>query len=133
MRINQFLSEAGLGSRENKGDFGLKIVHPEYRCEKKYTAIVTVPKIDKSRKIEQVMRFFKCGTKLEKSKTLPAEIKLVGVEGDKAKFSIIIKKGRKSQIRKIFEKARMNVADLFRTRTENRKAGEFERGRKGRN
>lgn len=118
----------GLMIITNDGDFALKITHPRYSCEKEYVVTVAVPRERKSEKIEQVMRFFKCGIKLEKCKTLPARIKLISIEKDKARFNIVLNEGKKRQIRRIFKKARMDVVDLMRIRIGDYKIGNLESG-----
>lgn len=106
----------GLMFLTDDGDFALRITHPRYGCEKEYLVTANLPKKNKSDHVEKVMRFFKCGMRFGESKTLPAEIKLIGVEGDRARFSIVLKEGRKRQIRRMFERAGMEVVDLLRTR-----------------
>lgn len=118
----------GLMFLTDDGDFALRITHPRYGCEKEYLVTVTLPREDHSEKIERVMRFFKCGTKLGESKTLPAEITLIGVESGKARFRIILKEGRKRQIRRMFEKAGMEVVDLMRTRIGRYEIGDLKSG-----
>jgi 23S rRNA pseudouridine2605 synthase len=100
----------------NDGDFAQKVSHPKGGCEKEYRVRVKLPKKNATACVEKTIRYFKCGTLLDKKKTLPAQIKMVGVEKGEAIFEIVLKEGRKRQIRRIFEKAGMEVVDLLRVR-----------------
>ena len=118
----------GLMLLTDDGDFALRITHPRYGCEKEYLVTTTLPKEKASEKIERAMRFFKCGMRLGESKTLPAEISLIGVESGKARFKIVLKEGRKRQIRRMFEGAGMEVVDLVRTRIGQYEIGDLKPG-----
>lgn len=100
----------------NDGDFAQKVSHPKGGCPKEYRVRVKLPEKNATVCVEKTIRYFKCGTLLDKKKTLPAQIKMVAVERGEAVFEIVLKEGRKRQIRRIFEKAGMEVVDLLRVR-----------------
>jgi pseudouridine synthase len=100
----------------NDGEFAQKLIHPRFDHDKEYEVHVKLPFKDRTKKLEDALKFFKCGIRLDDKKTQPAQISLIAQEGQIAKFKIVLKEGLKRQIRRTFEKAGLNVVKLKRTR-----------------
>jgi pseudouridine synthase len=112
----------------NDGDFAQKVSHPSSHHEKEYRVEVRLPEKDATHSLDRALRFFKCGVKLHNRKTLPAQIQLLAVERGYAIFKIILKEGKKRQIRRVFEKANLEVTDLLRTRIGQIELGDLQPG-----
>lgn len=106
----------GLMILTNDGDFAQKLTHPSYEHEKEYIVTVNLPQKTTSERLENAIKFFKCGIRIDDKKTHPASIKLIAQEMNSAVFRIILKEGLKRQIRRTFAKAGLDVIKLKRVR-----------------
>ncbi|MFH1347653.1 MAG: pseudouridine synthase [Candidatus Margulisiibacteriota bacterium] len=109
----------GLMILTNDGELANRLMHPRYEHEKEYEVSVQFP-------IFYVqMDRLKEGVDIEGKKTLPAKVKQVGSR----KFHIILKEGKKRQIRKMVEEAGNRVVRLKRIRIKNIKLGNLAVGK----
>lgn len=109
----------GLIILTNDGEMANKLMHPRYEHEKEYEVSVQFP-------IFYVqMDRLKQGVEIEGTKTLPAKVKQVGSR----KFHIILKEGKKRQIRKMVEQAGNRVVRLKRIRIKNISLGKLAVGK----
>lgn len=118
----------GLIILTNDGDFAQETMHPSYEHEKEYLVDVAVQAEGHSEKLENAIKFFKCGIRIGPKRTAPAEIRLLSVENKTAKFNITLKQGLKRQIRQTFEKAGLSVKVLKRVRIGRVKLGDLAPG-----
>lgn len=108
----------GLLLLTNDGELANRLMHPRYEHEKEY--IVNV----EFRITNDELRRLKSGIIIEGRKTLPAKVKPLGLTA----FSIILKEGKKRQIRKMIEAVGNRVVDLKRIRIQNIKLGNLRPG-----
>ena len=118
----------GLMILTNDGDYANRIMHPSFGSEKEYLVRVILPKQNQSDVVEKLIRYFKCGTIIDRKKTIPAKIKMVAKDADIGEFKIVLQEGRKRQIRRIFEKERVRVVKLIRIRMGNVELGDLKPG-----
>jgi len=119
----------GLMILTNDGDFAQRLSHPRYSHEKEYEVSARKPSDNCREKIERVMRYFKCGTVISKNyKTQPAQIKMTRCRQHQMIFRIVLKEGKKRQIRQIFAKAGLEVTDLLRVRIDKYELGDLREG-----
>lgn len=118
----------GLMILTNDGDFAQKLIHPSHSHEREYIVEVKLPFKDRTIKLENAIKFFKCGIKLDNVKTNPSQIKLIKQEGSVAVFNVILTQGIKRQIRRTFEKAGLSVKKLKRIRIASFELGDLEPG-----
>lgn len=118
----------GLMILTNDGEMAQELTHPSFAHEKEYFVWVSLPQKDQSLRLENALKFFKCGIKLDNKKTQPAAIKLIAKAGGEAKFNIVLREGMKRQIRRTFEKAGLNVKKLQRVRMGEFRLGDLEPG-----
>jgi len=112
----------GLMLVTNDGDLALELTHPRYSHEKEYEVVVRGRSADNIKKFEQ--RFV-----LEGYRTQP--MRLIGKEQlkkDQWLIKLVLKEGRKRQIRKIAEKLGYQVIDLKRVRMGKLKLGNLTPG-----
>ena len=106
------MDSEGLLLFTNDGDFANNLMHPKHEVKKTYDTWVTgyVPgaEIRLSRSIE-----------LDGYIIRPPKVKLVKVEGKKARFQITIHEGRNRQVRRMCEAAGMQVTRLRRIKEGN--------------
>ncbi len=100
----------GLLILTNDGDLGHRITHPRYETEKEYEALVSGhPQREKLEKLET-------GVMIEGRKTSPAKLVFVRNKGDHTQVRIVLREGRKRQVRRMFQSIGHEVAYLKRVR-----------------
>lgn len=115
----------GLMILTNDGDFSYKITHPSSHIEKEY--FVEAYARDNSWSIKDLMKLKK-GINLGAYRTRPTEILGWKHIGSKVTFYIILKEGKKRQIRKMVDKIGLNISVLNRVRIGNLKLGNLQSG-----
>lgn len=113
----------GLMLVTNDGDLALELTHPRYEHEKEYEVLLQGKVEDNIPKFEQ--RF-----KIDGYRTQP--MKLLGadqVRGKQWLVRLVLKEGRKRQIRKIAERLGYQVIDLKRVRMGKLRLGDLQPGR----
>lgn len=102
-------SSRGLLLLTNDGELAYRLLHPRFKVDKKY--IVTVegrPSEEKLNKLRKGVFLYPEG------KTLPCDIRIVEYSKKHTKLEVILKEGRKRQIRRMFKKIGHRVLDLLR-------------------
>jgi len=118
----------GLIILTNDGDFAQKMVHPSFSHEKQYFVEVQGPNSQMEESLSQALKFFTCGIKIDNIRTRPAKAKVISKSGNKAIFDIILTEGRKRQIRRTMDRAKLTVTTLKRTRIADYELGDIEVG-----
>jgi 23S rRNA pseudouridine2605 synthase len=109
----------GLIILTNDGELANRLMHPRYEHEKEYVVTVQYPIFYKQ--MEQLEK----GVIIEAKKTLPAKIKQAGSR----KFHIILREGKKRQIRRMVEAVGNKVVALKRIRVKNILLGKLPLGK----
>ncbi len=112
------MNSRGLLLLTNDGDWAHGLTHPRHKVEKTYEVV-----LNNEPKKEQ-LELFKNGVDLEDGKTQPARIKIM--QGKK--YAVIIKEGRKRQVRRMFEAINNKVTDLKRTQVGDYELGDLKEG-----
>jgi len=118
----------GLMILTNDGDFAQKLQHPSNNHEKEYIVQVRGSKDEMNVELDSAMRYLTCGIKIGGYKCRPGRAKVIQKEGNEATFQIILKEGRKRQIRETMERAKLRVLSLKRIRIANFELGDLEPG-----
>ncbi len=111
-------NSSGLLILTNDGDLALKLTHPRYEKEKEYE--VEINKEITKEFIEKMQK----GVVIEEGKTLPAKVQQLGIR----KFNIILREGKKRQIRRMCERLGFEVKKLHRIRINKLKLGNLKVG-----
>jgi len=119
----------GLIILTNDGDFAQELIHPKYDHEKEYEVEAEGPKDGFNLHLDRAIRLFKCGVKIGNIKTRPAQVNVVGKVGRIVNFNIVLKEGRKRQIRITLDKAGFCVKKLKRLRIQNWVLGDLPVGK----
>lgn len=119
----------GLIILTNDGDFAQKLIHPSFNHEKEYLVEAEGPKSDFNFHLDRAVRLFKCGLKIDGTRTLPAQIRVVSKKGRTVMLNIILKEGRKRQIRVTLDRAGFSVIKLKRIRIQNWVLGDLPVGK----
>jgi pseudouridine synthase len=100
----------GLLVLTNDGDLGHRITHPRYETEKEYEAVV------EGRLTPKGIGRLEKGIVLEGEMTSPARIVPLGEEGGATRVRVVIREGKKRQVRRMFEAIGTRVTALRRVR-----------------
>ncbi|MFH2067887.1 MAG: pseudouridine synthase [Candidatus Omnitrophota bacterium] len=114
---------SGLVILTNDGDFSQRLSHPRYEAEKEYLVVVTPPV---SRKEAAVL---KAGVLYENEKLSASEVIILKKDSGKSTLRIILKEGKKREIRRMFGCLGHHVLTLQRVRIGNIMLGKLEPGK----
>lgn len=104
------LDSEGLLLLTNDGALALRLAHPRYEHEKEYRVLVAgVPG-------EEALSRLRSGVGLEGGWTRPARVEVERVIGDSAWLRMVLREGRKRQIRRMLEAVGFQVLRLIRVR-----------------
>jgi 23S rRNA pseudouridine2605 synthase len=104
------MDSEGLLLLTNDGALALRLAHPRYEHEKEYRVLVAgVPD-------EEALQRLRQGIGLEGGRTLPARVRIEGQAGDGTWLRIVLREGRKRQIRRMLEAVGYDVQRLIRIR-----------------
>lgn len=105
------LDSEGLILLTNDGELANRLTHPRYGHEKEYRVLVA------SRPDEEQLKIWRRGVVLEDGhKTLPAQVEYESSSGKGAWLRIILREGRKRQIREVGSQIGLPVVKILRIR-----------------
>jgi len=117
------LDSEGLILMTNDGELANRLTHPRYRHEKEYEVMVI-----KTPDQEQ-LEIWRRGVVLEDgTRTLPAQVEIMGTYSNGAWLRIIMHEGKKRQIRKVGSRIGLPVSHIKRVRIGNLKLGKLKSG-----
>ena len=109
------MESEGLLLLTNDGELAFRLMHPRYHVEKRY--LVKVRGTPPEKKLERLRR----GVRLEDEKrpgvfrkTAPARIKVIKTKGKETLLEVVLREGRKRQIRRMFQAIGHPVVSLVR-------------------
>lgn len=105
------LDSQGLILLTNDGALANMLTHPKYEHEKEYLVI-----LDRSPDERQLAAWRRGVTLSDGVKTLPCKVELFGKKGETVRIKVILKQGRKRQIRETANVLGLNVRKLVRVR-----------------
>jgi 23S rRNA pseudouridine2605 synthase len=100
----------GLMLFTNDGDLAHRLSHPRFGHEKEYRVLVV------GRPAEEILSTWRRGVQLEDGMTAPAGVTVVGGEKGATWLRVIMREGRKRQIRRVAASLRHPVRRLIRVR-----------------
>ena len=102
------MNTTGLLLLTNDGDLAYRLTHPRYKIEKRY--VVTVEGLIEDRTVEAIGT----GVDLGDYITMPCTVKVIERSENTSKLEIILKEGKKRQIRRMFSESGHRVLELRR-------------------
>ncbi len=112
----------GLLVLTNDGDLGHRITHPRYETEKEYEVLVS------GRPAAERLREMESGVMIDGRRTAPARLVSVRSEGHETRIRIVIREGRKRQVRRMFQSIGHEVTYLQRVRIGGLELGDLPSG-----
>lgn len=105
------------------GDLAHRLTHPRYQHEKIYNVEVE-GKVE-----ERLLKLWRGGVMLDNKKTAPAKIRIIDQKAGNTRLQIIMREGRKRQIRRVAEQLGLSVKRLLRIRIGPVELGSLPRGK----
>lgn len=113
----------GLVLMTNDGELANRLTHPRYQHEKEYEVFVI------TRPDEQQLSIWRRGVVLEDGyRTMPAKVEVIDNAGEGTWLRIILREGKKRQIRKTGSRIGLPVAQIKRVRIGTLRLGSLPRG-----
>jgi 23S rRNA pseudouridine2605 synthase len=119
------LDSSGLLLLTNDGDLSFKLTHPRFEHEKEYRVRVSgIPD-------DTTLQRWRNGVQLEDDDrpTLPCDVRILSRERDSCELRVVLKEGRKRQIRRVAKLLGHPVQSLVRVRIGPLQLGRLESGR----
>lgn len=101
------LDSEGLLIMTDDGEFANAIMHPRYEIAKCYETLV-------SGNADSALPILRSAMDIDGYRIRPAEVEIIGREGERTLLSVTIHEGRNRQVRKMCEKASLRVHRLRR-------------------
>lgn len=119
------MDSTGLVLLTNDGDLSFKLTHPRFEHEKEYRVRV------RGTPSEDTLRRWRAGVMLdgEETRTLPCHVSILHKYPDETDLRVILREGRKRQIRRVASLLRHPVLELMRVRIGPLRIGQLESGR----
>lgn len=112
------MNTTGLVILTNDGDLVYELTHPKFEHEKEYETVVQIPQDWDKDRFKSARGRMKHGLKIPGGfRTSPAKVQVLEqVTNDRYLLSVIIREGRKHQVRRMINSAGMSVVSLKRVR-----------------
>lgn len=119
------MDSRGLLLLTNDGELSFKLTHPRFEHEKEYHVWV------RGQPGPAVLKKWRGGVMLENedTPTLPCEVRIMGSQGIDTQLSVVLREGRRRQIRRVAKLLGFPVLDLVRVRIGPQQLGGLESGR----
>lgn len=114
------LRSEGLILLTDDGDLGYRLTHPSFEHEKEYQVLV------EGEPTEDTLAHWRRGVFLAGSMTAPAEVEVTGREGAFTWLRVVLREGRKRQIRRVGAMLGHPVHRLIRVRIATLRLGDLE-------
>jgi len=117
------LRSEGLILLTDDGELAQRLTHPRYEHEKEYRVCV------EGRPDEEVLERWRRGVFLDGRRTAPADVSVLGHERERTWLRVVLREGRKRQIRRVAAMLGHPVQQLIRVRIGPLRLGDLEPGR----
>ena len=116
------LDSRGLVLLTDDGELAGRLMHPRYHVEKEYRVVV------RGRPGEDALRRLSEGMVVRGERFEPAEVRMLdGADGD-ARLSMVLREGRKREVRRLWQALGHPVLDLQRVRIDGLQLGDLAEG-----
>lgn len=114
----------GLLIMTDDGELANRMLHPRYKLKKTYHVTV------KGRPSSKDIELLSSGVMLDDRKTLPCSIEIIGTTRRQTVLSVVLKEGKKRQIRRMFDTVKHPVLRLLRVSSGPLNLGDMKPGAK---
>ena len=101
------------------GTLAARLLHPRYHVEKEYRVLVS------GRPSRDALRRIREGVTLDNERLMPARVSLLRSNPERTRLAMVLKEGRKREVRRIWEALGHPVIDLQRVRLGSLRLGDL--------
>lgn len=112
----------GLLLLTDDGELAMRLMHPRYEVQKEYHVLITGTPSGAA--LERLAE----GVVVGAERFQPAEATVLGSEGDRTRLSMVLREGRKREVRRIWQALGHRVLDLQRVRVDGIRLGSLKEG-----
>ena len=116
------LDSRGLVLLTDDGELAGRLMHPRYHVEKEYRIVV------RGRPGEDAFQRLSEGMVVRGERFEPAQVKVLDGEGPDARLSMVLREGRKREVRRLWQALGHPVLDLQRVRIDGLELGDLAEG-----
>jgi 23S rRNA pseudouridine2605 synthase len=116
------LDSRGLLLLTDDGELAGRLMHPRYHVEKEYRVVV------RGRPGEDALRRLSEGMVVRGERFEPAEVRVLAGAGADARLSMVLREGRKREVRRLWQALGHPVLDLQRVRIDGLELGDLAEG-----
>ena len=117
------LGSRGLVLLTDDGELAGRLMHPRYHVEKEYRVVV------RGRPDDAALRRLSEGMIVRGERFEPAEVQVLdGADGDTTQLSMVLREGRKREVRRLWQALGYPVLDLQRVRIDGLQLGDLAEG-----
>jgi pseudouridine synthase len=116
------LDSRGLLLLTDDGELAGRLMHPRYHVEKEYRVIV------KGRPGDEALRRLSEGMVVRGERFEPAEVQVLDVADGDTRLSMVLREGRKREVRRLWQALGHRVVDLQRVRIDGLQLGDLAEG-----
>jgi pseudouridine synthase len=116
------LDSRGLVLLTDDGELAGRLMHPRYHVEKEYHVVIA------GRPDEDAFRRLSQGMVVRGERFQPAEVRVLENSTDETRVSMVLREGRKREVRRLWQALGHRVLDLRRVRIDGLELGELEEG-----
>lgn len=117
------LNSRGLVVLTDDGELAGRLMHPRYHVEKEYRVVIT------GRPDDEALRRLAEGMVVRGERFEPADTRVIGSTAGETVLSMILREGRKREVRRLWQALGHRVLDLQRVRIDGLQLGSLEEGR----
>jgi pseudouridine synthase len=116
------LPSRGLVLLTNDGELAMRLMHPRYHVEKEYRVVLS------RRPDQESLRRVQEGMSIGDERFAPARVKLMGTQGENSVVTMVLREGKKREVRRLWQALGYRVIDLERVRLGPLELGSLEAG-----
>jgi len=116
------LNSRGLLLLTDDGELAGRLMHPRYHVEKEYVVVI------QGRPGDDALRRISEGMIVSGERFQPAEVRMLEIKPGQSRVSIVLREGRKREVRRLWEELGHRVLDLQRVRIDGLQLGDLEEG-----
>lgn len=116
------LDSRGLVLLTDDGELAMRLMHPRYHVDKEYRVVIT------GRPDRDALRRLAEGMVVQGEQFQPVEVRVLDVAPERSRVSMVLREGRKREVRRLWQALGHRVLDLQRVRIDGLELGDLDEG-----
>jgi 23S rRNA pseudouridine2605 synthase len=116
------MDSRGLVLLTDDGELAVRLMHPRYHVDKEYRVVIT------GRPDRDALHRLAEGMVVKGEQFRPADVRVLDVAPERTRLSMVLREGRKREVRRLWQALGHDVLDLQRVRVDGLELGDLEEG-----